>query len=411
MASLSTLMSPFRPFVSQALLRMKPSATITLTEKAKELKRSGRDVLFLTVGEPDFDTPPNIKRAAIEAIERGETRYPPTAGILALREAVAEKFKRENGLDYTPGETIVGPGGKNVIFNAFAATLNPGDEVIVPAPYWVSYPDLVQFPGGVPIIVQTSVSDDFKLTSEQLDAAITPRTKWLILNSPSNPTGSAYSAKELEALAEVLLRHPHVWVLSDDIYEHLTYDGFAFATLAQVAPSLRDRVLTMNGVSKAYAMTGWRIGYAAGPIELIGQLEKLQGQQTSGACTIAQWAAVEALQGSQEFIAESRSIFAQRRAKVVALLDQPDVLDCPSPAGAFYVFPSCAKAVGLASRAGRKITDDQVFAEALLEEAGVAVIPGSCFGSPGHFRLSYAAKDETLVEACTRVAEFCQRLG
>lgn len=397
-------------FTSLALERMKPSATIGFTQRARALRQSGRDIVFLTVGEPDFDTPENIRQAAIEAINRGETRYPPTAGIAPLREAVVEKFRRDNHIDYTFSETIVAPGGKNIIFNAFAATLNPGDEVIVPAPYWVSFPDLVAFPGGVPVIVATRIEDGYKLQPDQLDAAITPRTKWLVLNSPSNPTGCAYCADELRDLAEVLVRHPHVRVLSDDLYEHLTYDGFQFATLAEVAPDLKERVLTVNGVSKAYAMTGWRIGYAAGPASLIADIEKLQGQQVTGTCTIAQWAAREALAGQQDFVASSRDVFAGRRDHVLERLSRTDRLHCDKPTGAFYVFPSCERSMGLTTPAGRTITDDMAFAEALLEEAEVAIVPGSSFGSEGSFRLSYAANTETLTLACDRIVEFCASL-
>lgn len=398
-------------FASQALQRMKPSATIAFTQRARALRQDGRDIVFLTVGEPDFDTPENIRQAAIEAIHRGETRYPPTAGIAPLRSAIVEKFRRENGLEYTVAETIVAPGGKNIIFNAFAATLNPGDEVIVPAPYWVSYPDLVAFPGGVPVIVPMGIEDDYKLSPSALEATITPRTRWLVLNSPSNPTGCTYSAEELRRLAEVLRAHPQVLVLSDDLYEHLVYDDVAFATLAEVAPDLKDRVLTVNGVSKSYAMTGWRVGYAAGPAALIADIEKLQGQQVTGTCTIAQWAAVEALAGPQDFIAKSRKVFAARRDHVLALLGRTDQLRCGKPTGAFYVFPSCAGAMGLATPGGRAITDDMAFAEALLEEANVAIVPGSSFGSEGSFRLSYAASTETLTTACDRIVEFCASLS
>ncbi|MBB4857967.1 aspartate aminotransferase [Novosphingobium chloroacetimidivorans] len=403
-------MSTTSTIASQAMLRMQPSATIAFTERARALKQSGRDVVFLTVGEPDLDTPQNIRNAAIEAIHRGETRYPPTAGIAPLRAAIVEKFRRDNNMDVTTRETIVAPGGKNIIFNAFAATLDAGDEVIIPAPYWVSYPDLVAFPGGVPVIVQTRREDGYKLTPAQLEASITPRTKWLVLNSPSNPTGSAYTADELRALAEVLDDHPHVWAMSDDLYEHMLYDDFRFATLAEVAPSLASRTLTVNGVSKAYAMTGWRVGYAAGPTDLIAQIEKLTGQQTTGTCTIAQWAALEALTGPQDFLTTSRALFAERRDLVLDLLGRTDRLECDRPEGAFYVFPSCARTVGLTTPKGRAIGNDLAFAEALLEEADVAIVPGSSFGSEGAFRLSYAASTETLVTACNRIVEFCESL-
>ncbi len=397
-------------FVSEALERIQPSATIFVTRKARELKRSGRDILFLSVGEPDFDTPDNIKEAAKAAIDRGETKYPGTPGVPALREAVAAKFKRENGIDYKAAETIVGTGGKNVIFNALLATLNKGDEVIIPAPYWVSYPDIVSFAGGSPVELRTRLEDGYKLTPAALEAAITPRTKWLILNSPSNPTGAAYSRDELKALAEVLVRNPHVWTLSDDIYEHLTYGNFIFTTIAQVEPALRDRVLTVNGVSKSYAMTGWRIGYAGGPEKLIKEIEKLQSQQTSGACSIAQWAAVEALNGPQDYIAKSRAVFKERRDLVVSLLNKVEHLDCPVPDGAFYVYPSCAGAMGRTTRSGKLLQNDEDFAAVLLEEEGAAVVHGAAFGQGPNFRLSYATSNDVLIDACSRIERFCAGL-
>jgi aspartate aminotransferase len=397
-------------FTSEALLRIKPSATITATQKAREKARLGGDVLFMSMGQPDFDTPDNIKTAAKEAIDRGETKYPGVAGVPALREAIANKFKRENGLDYKPAQTIVGTGGKNIIFNAFLATINPGDEVILPAPYWVSYPDIVSFAGGRPVEVATRMEDGFKLRTGDLEAAITPRTKWLILNSPSNPTGAAYSRDELKALAGVLMRHPHVWILTDDIYEHLVYDEFTFSTLAQVEPNLVDRVLTVNGVSKAYAMTGWRIGYAGGPLALIKDLEKLQSQQTSGACSIAQWAAVEALNGPQEFIPTRRKTFQERRDLVVSMLNQARHLKCPTPEGAFYVYPSCADAIGRKTPTGKIIQGDEDFVSALLEEEAVAVVHGSAFGLSPNFRFSYATSTSVLEEACTRIQRFCASL-
>lgn len=398
------------PFISDALLRIKPSATITTTEKARERERAGKEVLFLSVGEPDFDTPQNIKDAAKAAIDRGETKYPGTAGIPALRDAIAAKFKRENGLEYSAAQTIVGTGGKNVIFNAFLTTLNPGDEVVIPAPYWVSYPDLVGLAGGRAVVIDTTRAQGYKLTPEALDAAITPRTKWLVLNSPSNPTGAGYTADELRGLAEVLLRHSHVWTLTDDIYEHLTYGGFAFATLAQVEPSLTDRVLTVNGVSKSYAMTGWRVGYAAGPQVLIAEMTKLLGQESSGVCRIAQWAAVEALNGPQDFISDSRAVFAQRRDLVLSKLQQARGLDCPAPEGAFYVFPSCAGLIGRSTPTGRRIADDQDFVAAVLDGTGVALVAGAAFGGGPSFRLSYAASTELLITACDRIVEFCASL-
>lgn len=397
-------------FVSEALERIQPSATIFITRKARELKRSGRDILFLSVGEPDFDTPDNIKEAAKAAIDRGETKYPGTAGIPALREAVAAKFKLENGIDYKASETIVGTGGKNVIFNALLATLNRGDEVIIPAPYWVSYPEIVSFAGGTPVELPTRLEDGYKLTPAALETAITPRTKWLILNSPSNPTGAAYSRDELKALADVLVRNPHVWALSDDIYEHLTYGNFVFTTIAQVEPALRDRVLTVNGVSKSYAMTGWRIGYAGGPEKLIKEIEKLQSQQTSGACSIAQWAAVEALKGPQDYITKSRAVFKERRDLVVSLLNKAPHLDCPVPDGAFYVYPSCAGAMGLTTKSGKLLENDEDFAAALLEEEGAAIVHGAAFGQGPNFRLSYATSNEVLIDACSRIERFCVNL-
>ncbi len=329
-------------FIADALSRIKPSATIAITQLARELKAKGQDVISLSVGEPDFDTPQNIKDAAIAAIQRGETKYPPVSGIPQLREAIAAKFKRENGLDYKPSQTIVGTGGKQVLFNAFMATLNPGDEVIVPAPYWVSYPEMVLLCGGTPVLVTAGIETNFKLQPEALEKAITPKTKWFLFNSPSNPTGAAYTRAELKALTDVLVRHPHVWVLTDDMYEHLVFGDFEFTTPAQVEPKLYDRTLTMNGVSKAYAMTGWRIGYAAGPEQLIKAMDMVQGQQTSGASTIAQWAAVEALNGPQDFIPMSKKAFETRRDLIVSMLNQAKGLSCPKPEGAFYAYPSCA---------------------------------------------------------------------
>jgi aspartate aminotransferase len=397
-------------FVSEALRRIKPSATITATQKARALKRQGRDIVFLSVGEPDFETHDNIKAAAKAAIDRGETKYPGTAGVPALREAVAAKFRRENGVDYQPSQIIVGTGGKNIIFNALLATLNAGDEVIIPAPYWVSYPDIVSFAGGTPVEIATRIEDGFKLRAADLEAAITPNTKWLILNSPSNPTGAAYSRDELKALAAVLLRHPQVWTLTDDIYEHLIYGDFTFTTLAQAEPALLHRVLTVNGVSKSYAMTGWRIGYAGGPLSLIREMEKLQSQQTSGACSIAQWAAVEALNGPQDFIPRSREVFERRRNLVVAMLNQAKYLTCPTPEGAFYVYPSCAEAIGRKTGSGQVIGNDEDFVTALLEQEGAAVVHGSAFGLGPNFRFSYATSTEVLEDACARIQRFCASL-
>ncbi len=398
-------------FLADALSRVKPSATIAVTQKARELKAKGRDVIGLGAGEPDFDTPDNIKNAAIEAIRRGETKYPPVSGIAPLREAIASKFKRENNLDYKPEQTIVGTGGKQILFNAFMATLNPGDEVVIPTPYWVSYPEMVLLCGGTPTFAQTTEANGFKLTGAALEKAITPRTKWLVLNSPSNPSGAAYTEAELKEIAQVLLRHPHVWVLTDDMYEHLTYGDFVFKTIAEVEPQLYSRTLTMNGVSKAYAMTGWRIGYAAGPIELIKAMDMIQGQQTSGACTIAQWASVEALNGPQDFIAQNKAIFQARRDLVVSMLNQARGITCPSPEGAFYVYPSCAALIGKTAPTGKVIDSDETFCSELLEAEGVAVVFGSAFGLGPNFRISYATSEALLEEACSRIQRFTASLA
>jgi aspartate aminotransferase len=397
-------------FLADALSRVKPSATIAVTQKARELKAKGRDVIGLGAGEPDFDTPDNVKEAAIAAIRRGETKYTPVAGIAPLREAVAAKFKRENDLDYKPEQTIVGTGGKQILFNAFMATLNPGDEVVIPRPYWVSYPEMVAICGGEPVFAETGIEKGFKLQAEELERVITPRTKWLVMNSPSNPSGAAYTHAELRALADVLLRHPHVWTLTDDMYEHLTYGDFQFATLAQVEPALYERTLTMNGVSKAYAMTGWRIGYAAGPIALIKAMDMIQGQQTSGACSIAQWAAVEALNGPQDFVARNKAIFQGRRDLVVSMLNQATGITCPSPEGAFYVYPSCEGLIGKRTQAGKVIENDEDFVSELLEAEGVAVVHGSAFGLGPNFRISYATSEALLDEACTRIQRFAASL-
>ncbi|HRY03663.1 MAG TPA: pyridoxal phosphate-dependent aminotransferase [Beijerinckiaceae bacterium] len=398
-------------FLADALSRVKPSATIAVTQKARDLKGQGRDIISLSVGEPDFDTPDNIKEAAIAAIRRGETKYPPVSGINPLREAIAGKFKRENNLDYKPSQVIVGTGGKHILFNAFMATLNPGDEVIVTAPYWVSYPEMVALCGGTAVVVQTKMEHGFKLQPEDLERAITPRTKWVVLNSPSNPSGAAYTREELKKVTDVLVRHPHVWVLPDDMYEHLTYGDFKFVTPAEIEPALYDRTLTMNGVSKAYAMTGWRIGYAAGPEQLIKAMDMIQGQQTSGACTIAQWASVEALNGPQDFIATSRKAFQARRDLVVSMLGQAKHLKCPSPEGAFYVFPSCADAMGKKTPGGKVLQTDQDFVTELLEAEGVATVQGSAFGTGPNFRVSYATSDKVLEDACTRIQRFCASLS
>ncbi|WP_439272040.1 pyridoxal phosphate-dependent aminotransferase [Pseudochrobactrum sp. HB0163] len=397
-------------FLADALSRVKPSATIAVSQKARELKAKGKDVISLGAGEPDFDTPDNIKQAAIDAINRGETKYTPVSGIPELRKAIVAKFKRENGLDYTPEQTIVGTGGKQILFNALMATLNPGDEVIIPAPYWVSYPEIVSLCGATPVTVETTMDNQFKLQAADLEAAITPKTKWLILNMPSNPTGAAYTESEIKALTDVLLRHPQVWVLTDDMYEHLVYGGFKFMTPAQVEPKLYDRTLTMNGVSKAYAMTGWRIGYAAGPLELIKAMDMIQGQQTSGASSIAQWAAVEALNGPQDFIEKNKAIFQARRDLVVSMLNQATGISCPTPEGAFYVYPSCAGLIGKTTPSGKVIETDEDFVSELLETEGVAVVHGSAFGLGPNFRISYATSEALLEEACIRIQRFCASL-
>jgi aspartate aminotransferase len=398
-------------FLADALSRVKPSATIAVTQKARELKAQGRDVIGLGAGEPDFDTPDNVKNAAIEAIRRGETKYPPVSGIAPLREAIAAKFKRENGLDYKPEQTIVGTGGKQILFNAFMATLNPGDEVVIPAPYWVSYPEMVAICGGTSVFAATTIDNGFKLTAEALEKAITPKTKWLILNSPSNPSGAAYTEAELKAIADVLLRHPHVWTLTDDMYEHLTYGDFVFKTIAQVEPALYERTVTMNGVSKAYAMTGWRIGYAAAPVHLIKAMDMIQGQQTSGACTIAQWASVEALNGPQDFVRKNKAIFQARRDLVVSMLNQARGITCPSPEGAFYVYPSCEGLIGRKTASGKLIDSDETFCSELLEAEGVATVFGGAFGLGPNFRISYATSEALLEEACTRIQRFTASLN
>jgi aspartate aminotransferase len=394
-------------FLADALSRVKPSATIAVSQKARELKAKGRDVISLGAGEPDFDTPDNIKKAAIDAINRGETKYTAVAGILELREAIARKYKRENNLDYTANQVIVGTGGKQILFNAFMATLNAGDEVVVPAPYWVSYPEMVALCGGTPVFVATTIDKQFKLQPEDLEKAITPKTKWLIFNSPSNPTGAAYSREELKALTDVLVKHPHVWILTDDMYEHLTFDDFKFTTPAEVEPKLYDRTLTMNGVSKAYAMTGWRIGYAAGPLQLIKAMDMIQGQQTSGTNSIAQWAALEALEGPQDFIEKNKKVFQGRRDLVVSMLNQAKGLKCPTPEGAFYVYPSCEGLIGKTSPSGKVIETDEDFVSELLEAEGVAVVHGSAFGLGPNFRISYATSETLLEEACSRIQRFC----
>lgn len=398
-------------FLSATLDRVKPSPTIAVTTKAQELKAAGMDVIGLGAGEPDFDTPLNIQAAGKAAIDAGHTRYTAVDGIPALKEAICAKFKRDNDLTYTPSQVTVGTGGKQVLYNAFMATLNPGDEVIIPAPYWVSYPDMVLLGGGEPVFVEAALETNFKITAAQLEAAITPKTKWFLFNSPSNPSGAGYSWDELKALTDVLLRHPHVWVLTDDMYEHLAFEGFTFCTPAQVEPQLYDRTLTMNGVSKAYAMTGWRIGYAAGPEALIKAMRKVQSQSTSNPCSISQYAAVEALNGPQDFLAPNATLFQGRRDLVVNALNDCPGITCPNPEGAFYVYPSIAGCIGKTSQKGTQIINDEAFATALLEETGVAVVFGSAFGLSPHFRVSYATSNEDLTEACARIKSFCEGLG
>ncbi len=397
-------------FLAESLKRVKPSATIAVTDKARALKAAGRDVIGLGAGEPDFDTPENIKHAAIRAIERGETKYTNVDGIAELKAAIIRKFKRENGLVYKPSQISVGTGGKQVLYNAFVATLNPGDEVIIPAPYWVSYPDMVLLAGGKPVAVVAGAESGFKIGPEALERAITPKTKWLLLNSPSNPTGAAYTRAELKALTDVLVRHPHVWVMSDDMYEHLVYDEFEFTTPAQIEPRLYERTLTVNGVSKAYCMTGWRIGYAGGPEPLIKAMATVQSQSTSNPNSIAQWAAVEALDGPQDFIPKHNRIFKERRDLCVAMLNQAKGINCPKPEGAFYVYPSCAGTIGKKTPSGKVIRTDEDFVTELLEAEGVAVVQGTPFGLGPAFRISYATKTENLEEACRRIQRFCASL-
>ncbi len=398
-------------FIADSLSRVKPSATIAVSTKARELKAAGRDVIGLGAGEPDFDTPDNIKDAAIEAIKRGETKYTAADGMPELKQAICDKFKRENDLEYEPKQVSVGTGGKQILYNALVATLNPGDEVLIPAPYWVSYPDMVLLAGGEPVAIDTTQEDNFKLKPEALRAAITDKTKWLIFNSPSNPTGGGYTQDELKALTDVLLDFPNVWVMTDDMYEHLVYDDFKFVTPAQVEPKLKDRVLTCNGVSKAYAMTGWRIGYAAGPVELINAMRKIQSQSTSNPSSISQWAALEALNGPQDFLQERSDVFKERRNMVVGLLNECEGIDCLTPEGAFYVYPSIKGCMGKTSKAGTKLETDSDFVTALLEEEGVATVPGEAFGTSPHFRVSYATSTEALTEACARIKRFCGDLS
>jgi aspartate aminotransferase len=398
-------------FLADSLKRIKPSATIAVTDKARALKQAGRDVIGLGSGEPDFDTPDNIKAAAIKAIESGRAaKYTAVDGIPELKAAIVAKFKRENGLDYKVSQISVGTGGKQVLYNALMATLNPGDEVVIPAPYWVSYPEMVALAGGTPVIVDVKMEDGFKMKAADLDRAITPKTKWLIFNSPSNPSGAAYTRSELKALTDVLVKHPHVHVLTDDMYEHLVYDDFAFTTPAQIEPSLYERTLTLNGVSKAYCMTGWRIGYAGGPEPLIKAMAMIQSQSTSNPSAVSQWASVEALNGPQDFIPKHNKIFKERRDLVVSMLNQANGIKCPKPEGAFYVYPSCAGTIGKTASTGKKLANDEDFVTELLEAEGVAVVQGSAFGLGPAFRISYATKTEDLEEACRRIQRFCGNL-
>ncbi len=397
-------------FISDSLNRIQPSATIAVATKARQLKAEGRDIISLSAGEPDFDTPQNIKDAAKAAIDKGFTKYTDVDGIPELKAAICAKFKRDNGLAYKPSQISVGTGGKQVLYNALLATLNPGDEVIIPAPCWVSYADIVQLGGGIPVFVPTTMDQGFRLQPEALEKAITPKTKWFLFNSPSNPTGAAYSHADIKKLTDVLLRHPQVWVMTDDMYEHLIYDGLEFFTPAQVEPQLFDRTLTVNGLSKAYCMTGWRLGFAGGPEPLINAMRKLQSQSTSNPTSITQWAGVEALNGPQDFIARHNEVFVKRRDLVVAMLNQAKGISCPKPEGAFYVYPSCAGTIGKTTTKGKTIANDEDFVTALLEEEGVACVHGAAFeGSPA-FRISYATSTEVLEEACKRIQRFCGNL-
>ena len=399
------------PFLSDALARIRPSASIVANQRARDLAAKGRDVIALSSGEPDFDTPDHIKAAANRAMAAGKTKYTPVSGIPELRKAISEKFRRENGLDYGLDQITVGTGAKQVIANAMVATLNLGDEVIIPAPYWVSYPEVVSLCGGVPVMARTTAANGFRLKADALEAAITDKTKWIIFNSPSNPSGATYGYEDLKQLVDVLERYPHVWILTDDVYEQLVYGNAKFYTPAQVGPALYDRTLTINGVSKTYAMTGWRIGYAGGPRTLIKAMETIQGQMTSGPCSIAQWAAVEALTGPQDYLVGRRKIFEERRDLVVGMLNQANGLHCLVPEGAFYVFPSCHALFGKKTAAGVVITTDEEFARELLDAEAVAVVHGAAYGSPGHFRISYAASTSSLEEACKRIQRFCNSLS
>lgn len=398
-------------FIADSLNRVKPSPTIAVSTKAAELKAAGRDVIGLGAGEPDFDTPDNIKEAAIQAIRDGKTKYTPADGTPEVKKAVCEKFKRDNGLHYEPNQITVNNGGKHTIYNAFVATLNPGDEVLIPTPYWVSYPDMAILAGGTPVFAEATIENNFKLQPEVLEAAITDKTKWVILNSPSNPSGAAYNAEEMKALTDVLLKYPHVWVMVDDMYEHIVYDDFEFVTPAQVEPKLYDRTLTINGVAKAYAMTGWRIGFAGGPVELINAIRKVQSQSTSNPCSISQAATVEALTGTQHFLKERSAVFQKRRDMVVSMLSEIEGMVCPTPEGAFYVYPSIAGLIGKTTPEGKVIESDLDFCTYILEAEGVAAVHGEAFGLSPHFRVSYATSDDALIEACKRIKRACDALS
>lgn len=398
------------PFFAKSLAKIKPSPTIAMSTLAGELKAQGRDIISLSAGEPDFDTPAHIKAAAQKAIEAGKTKYTAPDGMNELKEAICRKFQRENNLTYASDQITVSSGGKQVLYNALCATLNAEDEVVIPAPYWVSYPDMALLAGGTPVVVKTSAETNYKLTASDLRDALCERTKWFIFNSPSNPTGAGYSYDELKELTDVLLEFPNVWIMSDDMYEHLAFDGFQFATPAEVEPKLYDRTLTCNGVSKAYAMTGWRIGYAGGPKELIKAMGKIQSQSTSNPCTISQWAALEALDGPTDFLKSNNEIFVRRRNLVVDALNQIEGIECPKPEGAFYVYPSIAGLIGKITQSGKPIETDEDFATELLNHTGVAVVFGAAFGLSPNFRISYATSDEQLTDACQRIATFCASL-
>jgi len=398
-------------FLSDAVQSIKPSPTIAVTQKARELKLQGRNIIGLGAGEPDFDTPDNIKEAAIDAINRGETKYTAVDGIPELKQAIVNKFQRENNVLYNIDQIFVAPGGKAIIFNAFISTLNKGDEVLIPAPYWVSYPDITLLAGGTPIIIETSPKSDYKITAEQLEKSITPKTKWLIFNSPSNPSGAAYTREEIKSITDVLLRHKHVWLLTDDIYEHITYDDFEFSTPVEIEPSLIDRTVTLNGVSKAYSMTGWRIGYCGAPEKIIKPMRAIQSQSTTNPTSISQWASIEALEGPQILIPQWVKVFKERRDLVVGMLNQAEGISCPLPQGAFYVYPSCDGCIGKTASNGSVIKNDEDFATNLLELEGVAVVHGAAFGTSPCFRISYATSTELLEDACTRIIRFCAGLS